>query len=69
MPQTITSDEVVAAAKDLGQAEFTRGDIAQKLHVEQPTLKRGFHQARKAGSFAKVRDDAKGTGLFRVTNK
>jgi hypothetical protein len=69
MPQTITSDQVVAAAEDLGEAEFTRGDLAEKLEVETPTLKRGFHQARKAGRLAKVRDDEEGTGHFRLTDK
>jgi hypothetical protein len=36
MPRQITSDQVVAAAEGLGKAEFTRGDLAQKLGVEKP---------------------------------
>jgi hypothetical protein len=67
MPQTITSDEVVGVAKGLGQAEFTRGDLAQKLEVERPEFSKGFRQARKAGRLAKVRDDEEGIGHFRLT--
>ena len=69
MPQTITSDEVVGVAKGLGQAEFTRGDLAQKLGVDKSELKKGFHQARKAGSLDKVRDDKEGIGHFRLTDR
>ncbi len=70
MPQTITSDEVVGVAKGLGQAEFTRGDLAKKLGVEKPKkFSQGFHQARKAGRLAKVRDDEEGIGHFRLTDR
>ena len=69
MPKTITPDQVVAAAEGLGEPEFTRDDLAQKLGVEKPTLKRGFHQARKAGRLTKVRDDEEGTGHFRLADK
>lgn len=31
MPESITSDQVVGAAQDLAQAEFARGDLAEKL--------------------------------------
>jgi hypothetical protein len=68
MPKQITSDQVVAAAEGLGQAEFTRGDLAKKLGVDKPKKFRpAFRQARKAGRLDKVRDDEEGTGHFRLT--
>ena len=66
MSQTITPDQVVAAAEGLGQAEFTRDELAHKLGVEQPEIRRGFRQARRAGRLDKVRDDEEGTGHFRL---
>jgi DNA-binding transcriptional ArsR family regulator len=69
MPESITADQVVAAARDLEQPEFTRGDLAEKLGVEQPALRQGFREARRAGSIDKVRDDDEGTGHFRLTNQ
>jgi hypothetical protein len=69
MPKTVTPDQVIAAAKDLGQAEFTRGDLAQKLGVEQPELRLGFRRARRAGHLDKVREDEEGTGHFRLTDQ
>lgn len=64
---TITADQLVEAARELGQAEFTRADIAGRLGVEKPELKQAFAQARKAGRIEKVRDDEENTGHFRVT--
>jgi hypothetical protein len=69
MPERVTPDQVVAAAKDLGQAEFTRDDLAQKLGVEQPELRLGFRRARRAGRLDKVREDEEGTGHFRLTDE
>ena len=70
MPKQITADQVVAAAEDLDKAEFTRGDIAQKLGVDKPKKFRpGFRQARQAGRLDKVRDDEEGTGHFRLTDR
>ena len=67
MPPSITADQLVAAARDLEQPEFTRGDLAEKLGVKQPELRPGFRQARRAGRIDKVRDDDEGTGHFRLT--
>jgi DNA-binding transcriptional regulator LsrR (DeoR family) len=64
---TITADQLVGAAQDLGQEEFTRADIANRLGVEKPELKQAFAQARKAGRVEKVRDDEENTGHFRLT--
>ena len=67
MSQTITQDQVVTAAKDLGQDDFTRADLAGKLKVQRSELKQGFKAARQAGSLEKIGDDKDGTGRFRLT--
>ena len=64
---TVTADQLVEAARELGQDEFTRGDIAAKLGVEKPELKQAFAQARKSGRVEKTRDDEENTGHFRLT--
>ncbi|MCD6016335.1 MAG: hypothetical protein K0R88_2419 [Solirubrobacterales bacterium] len=69
MAQTITAEQIVEAARDLGQDEFTRGDLAAKLGVEKPELKPAFREARKAGRLEKVRDDEENTGHFRLTDR
>jgi hypothetical protein len=69
MPKSITPDQVVGAAKDIGQAEFTRDDLAQRLGVEKRELKEGFREARRSGRLEKVRDDEQGTGHFRLTDQ
>jgi hypothetical protein len=69
MPETITPDQVVEAAKELGKDEFTRDDLCQKLGVEQPDLRLGFRRARRAGHLDKVRDDEEGKGHFRLTGE
>jgi hypothetical protein len=69
MPQSLTADQVVGAAKDIGQAEFTRDDLAKKLGVEKRELKEGFRAARQSGRLEKVRDDEQGTGHFRLTGE
>ena len=63
----ITPDELVRAAQELDQEEFTRADVAAKLGVEKPELKQAFAQARKAGRLEKTRDDEENTGHFRLT--
>jgi DNA-binding transcriptional regulator LsrR (DeoR family) len=63
----ITEDQLVDAARELGQDEFTRGDVANKLGVEKPELRQAFAKARKAGRLEKVRDDEENTGYFRLT--
>jgi DNA-binding transcriptional regulator LsrR (DeoR family) len=63
----ITEDQLVDAARELGQDEFTRGDVANKLGVEKPELRQAFAKARKAGRVEKVRDDEENTGYFRLT--
>jgi DNA-binding transcriptional regulator LsrR (DeoR family) len=69
MPDVITADQVVDAAKGLDQEEFTREDVAQKLGVEKSDVKRGFNVARKSGQIEKTRDDEENTGHFRVAGQ
>jgi predicted DNA-binding protein (UPF0251 family) len=67
MAKTITPDQVVAAARDLDQAEFTRDDVAGKLGVKKPKFKDAFKSARESGRLEKVRDDVENVGHFRLT--
>jgi hypothetical protein len=67
MQLTVTEDQVVEAAQQLGQDEFTRGDVAGKLGVEKPDIKQAFVHAKKAGRLEKTRDDEDNTGHFRLT--
>jgi transcription initiation factor IIE alpha subunit len=69
MSETIGPDQVIAMAHELEQPEFTRADLAEKLGVEQPELRKAFRQARRAGRIDKVRDDDEGTGHFRLTDQ
>ena len=66
MQLTVTEEQLIAAAQQLEQEEFTRADVAGKLGVEKPDLKQAFVRARKAGRLEKVRDDADNTGHFRL---
>ena len=67
MAQEITADQVVNAARELGQDEFTREDLANKLGVEKQDIKPGFREARQAGRLEKTRDDDENTGHFKLT--
>lgn len=66
MSRNVTPDQVVEAAESLDSEEFSRGDLAAKLGIEKPDLRKAFRVARKEGRLEKVRDDDEGTGLFRV---
>lgn len=67
MPEPITADQLVQAARDLDGDEFTRGDLAAKLGVEKSDIKPAFREARHAGRLEKTRDDEENTGHFRLT--
>jgi hypothetical protein len=67
MQLTVTGEQLIEAAGQLDQDEFTRGDVAAKLGVDKPALKQAFVHARKAGQLEKVRDDEENTGYFRLT--
>lgn len=66
MPTTVTEDQLLAAAKQLNQEDFTRADLAAKLGVEKPDLKEAFISARKAGRLEKIRVDDDNTRHFRL---
>jgi hypothetical protein len=68
MSKSITEDQIVATAQELGKDEFTRADLAEKLGVDKPDLSKPFRQARRAGRLDKTRDDEEGTGHFRLSN-
>lgn len=68
MAQSPTADQVVQAARDLGQDEFTRGDIADSLGVEKSDSKSGFNEAKKTGRIEKTRDDDENTGHFKLAS-
>jgi len=67
MSQTPTQEQVVDAARQLDQDEFSRADLAGKLEVERTDMKQGFKAARQAGRLEKVREDDSGKSLFRLT--
>jgi hypothetical protein len=69
MPNSVSPDQVIGAAKELGKDEFSRDDLGKKLGVERPQLKPGFKAARQDGRIEKVRQDSDGTGLFRLTGE
>jgi hypothetical protein len=69
MAKTITTDQVMRAARDLAQSEFTRDDVAGKLGVGKPKFKDAFKAARRSGGLEKVRDGSDGKGRFRVVNE
>lgn len=68
MPQEPTQDDVVQAAIELGQPEFTRDDLAAKLGIERPTMKPAWRAAKEAGRVEKVRQDG-GKRYFRLAGK
>lgn len=67
--KTITADQVVGAARDLGRPEFSRADLAKKLGAKTTDLKEAFKEARKAERIEKVRDGADGKGVFRLKDQ
>jgi DNA-binding transcriptional regulator LsrR (DeoR family) len=68
MAKTVTPDQVLRAARDLKQSEFTRDDLAAELGVGKPKFKQAFKAARQEGRVEKVRDGADQKGRFRVTD-
>ena len=69
MAKAITADQVLSAARELKQSEFTRDDLAAELGVGKPKFKQAFKAAREAGQVEKVRDGADRKGRFRVTDE
>lgn len=67
MTTNITSDQVLGAARDLNQDEFSRADLARKLGVDRSEFKQAFKAARQSGDLEKIGNDDEGTGRFRLT--
>ncbi len=67
MSDQLTSASIVEAAQQLGQDEFSRGDIAGQLGVEKGDIKPSFREAIKLGKIVKTRDDEENTGYFKLT--
>ena len=68
MTSGVTADQVVAAARDLGQDEFTRGNIMKKLGMSWDDVKPAFREARKAGRFERAGVNEGGKRTFRLTD-
>jgi hypothetical protein len=66
MATTITSQQLLEAARDLNKPEFTRADLAKKLGTGRGELRDAFKGARREGAIEKTGEDANGKGLFRV---
>ena len=69
MAKTVTPDQVLRAARELKQSEFTRDDLAAELGVGKPKFKTAFKAARESGDVEKVRDGDDRKGRFRVTDE
>jgi hypothetical protein len=67
MGKTVTPSQLVDAARDLSQPEFTRDDLAGQLGVGKPKFKQAFKAARQSGQLEKVGDGADSKGRFRLT--
>jgi hypothetical protein len=69
MPDTPTPDQVVAAAQELDQDEFTRANLAKQMGSSWEEIKPAFREARKAGHFEKASEDESGRRRFRLTGQ
>ena len=67
MSKEITEEQLLGAAKELDQEEFTRADIAKHLDVDRSDFKAAFKAARQEGRLEKLGNDGRGSGRFRLT--
>lgn len=67
--EAITADQIIEAAGDLGQDEFTRSDLADELGVKQRDIKEGFRAARDSGRLEKVGRGEDGKPIFRLASQ
>jgi len=67
MANEVTPDSIVATAGELGENEFTRDDLADRLGVRTKDLKDAFKAARQSGRLEKVRENDEGKGVFRLS--
>lgn len=65
---SVTADQVVQGATELGKAEFTRKELADKLDVKPMELGDAMKAAREDGRIDKAGENDEGKGLFRLTS-
>lgn len=66
MATTVTEDQVIQGAAELGKEEFTRPELADKLGVKISDLKDAFKAARQSGRMKKIGENDDGKGIFSV---
>ena len=66
MAETVTSDQLAAAARGLEKDEFTRAELADKLGVQVSDIKQAVKEARQAGRIDWTGENEEGKGLFRL---
>jgi DNA-binding transcriptional regulator LsrR (DeoR family) len=69
MAQNLTPDDLVRAARELDQEEFTRDDVADHLGIKPRKIREAFKAARQSGKVTKVSEDETGTNVFRVVDQ
>jgi hypothetical protein len=69
MADSVTADQVVAAARELGQEKFTRGNLLKQLGMSWDEMKPAFREARKSGRLERVDVDEGGKRRFRLTDQ
>ena len=65
---SVTADQVVQGATELGKSEFTRKELADKLDVKPMELGDAMKAAREDGRIDKAGENDEGKGLFRLTS-
>jgi DNA-binding transcriptional regulator LsrR (DeoR family) len=69
MPQDFTPDDLVEAARELDQEEFTRDDVADHLGIKPRKIREAFKAARQSGMMEKAGEDETGMNVFRLTDQ
>ena len=65
MATEATQDQVLDAARSLGDDGFTREDVAKKLGLDIADMRPGWKAAKEAGKLKKI-DDRDGNRTFRL---
>jgi hypothetical protein len=66
MAETVTSDQLAAAARGLEKDQFTRAELADKLGVQVSDIKQAVKEARQEGRIDWTGENEEGKGLFRL---
>lgn len=67
MAEEATQEQVLEAARSLGQDEFTRQDVADELGTEVSAMQPSWKAAKQAGRLEKVREEG-GKRHFRLVD-